>query len=295
MTQSTQLEILAHLIGTVRQLRAPDGCPWDRVQTHQSLRQYLIEEAHEVLDVLDQLATPEDLKREPIQTAFREELGDLLMQILLHSELASEAGAFNFLDVAATLDEKLIRRHPHVFAKTEQNQVHSPDDVLKNWEKQKAQEKAHKPESSVLEGVPKGLPALQKAARIIEKVTKVGFQWNDMHGPLAKLDEELREMKDEVLALESLSRNAKEGDVLAARKKLEGEVGDLLFTLANVASLMKINPEDALRATLRKFESRFRFVEKKLKEMGKTPDQSDLPEMDRFWEQAKAQERDSKS
>lgn len=280
---------LTRLIATVHRLRAPDGCAWDRAQTHQSLRQYLIEEAYEVLDVLDQVASTEDLKKEQIRGAFREELGDLLMQVLLHSEMASETGAFDIHDVAATLDDKLIRRHPHVFGDVK---AASEETAFQTWEKQKAKEKAARGDAGVLDGLPKGLPALQKAARIIEKVTQVGFQWNDMQGPLGKVEEELREMKEEVLALErAIQTKAPEAELAAQRAKLASEVGDLFFTLANVSYLMKVNPEDALRGTLARFESRFKHVERRLREVGKTPDQSDLVEMDRFWDEAKALEK----
>jgi tetrapyrrole methylase family protein/MazG family protein len=296
MPKSTneKLQALTAVIRTVHRLRAPGGCPWDMKQTHQSLRQYLIEEAYEVLDVVDQIGTVEDLKKPQVSGAFREELGDLLMQVLLHAEMASETGAFDFYDVAQSLDEKLIRRHPHVFGDVK---VDGEEGVLQNWEKIKAQEKAAKSQStSCLDGMPKGLPALQKAARVLERVTKVGFQWNDMHGPLGKVEEELAEMKGEVLALEAfISKNGKDADASALRKKLEGEIGDLLFTLCNVSYLMKVSPEDALRSTLARFESRFRFVEGKLREKGKTPEQSDLKEMDQHWDEAKAIERAGKN
>jgi tetrapyrrole methylase family protein/MazG family protein len=298
MTPSNaKLEILARLIQTVHRLRAPGGCPWDQAQTHQSLRQYLIEESHEVLDVLDQIGSTEDLKNDKIKAAFREELGDVLMQVLLHAEMASETGAFDFYDVAAMLDDKLVRRHPHVFGSPDSpdgKKADSAESAFQVWEKQKAKEKASNPEASVLDGVPKGMPALQKAARVVEKVTKVGFQWDDMNGPLAKLDEELDEMKAEVRALEAFIReNGKDADASAQRKKLESEIGDLLFTVSNVAYLMKVNPEDALRSTVARFDSRFRFVEKKLKSAGKTPDQSNLQEMDLYWNEAKKHEREN--
>lgn len=282
-------EKLLHLIETVHRLRAPGGCPWDRAQTHQSLRTYLIEEAYEVLDVVDQIHSTEDLKKEKVRGAFREELGDLLMQVLLHSEMTSEVGAFDIYDVAETLDEKLVRRHPHVFGEVKAD---SADSALQNWEKQKAKEKEGKPDASVLDGVPKGLPALQRAARVIEKVTKVGFQWEDMQGPLAKVEEELGELKTEVLELERASKEAKDAPATQAlREKVAGELGDLFFTLANVAYLMKISPEDALRTTLSRFEGRFKHVERRLKEQGKTPDQSTLAEMDVFWDEAKKLEK----
>lgn len=287
-TPSEKSLALARLIETVHRLRAPGGCPWDRAQTHQTLRQYLIEEAYEVLDVLDQIHTKDDLKKDKVRLAFQEELGDLLMQVLLHSEMTLEEGAFDIYDVAAALDDKLIRRHPHVFGEMKAD---SEESAFQTWEKQKAKEKASNKEASILDGVPKGLPSLQRAARVLEKVTKVGFQWEDMQGPLAKVDEELTEMKAEVLALEKLDKKSPEAD--AVREKLSGEIGDLFFTLANVAWLMKINPEDSLRSTLVRFESRFKHVERRLKEAGKTPEQSNLEEMDRYWDEAKRIEKGS--
>lgn len=277
-----QFESLKQLIETVHRLRAPGGCPWDRAQTHQSLRQYLVEEAYEVIDVIDQIHSTEDLKKESIQMAFREELGDLLMQVVLHSEMTHEAGVFDFYEVAKTLNEKLIRRHPHVFGEAKADSVES---AFQTWEKQKAKEKASNPQASTLDGVPKGLPALQRAGRVIEKVTKVGFQWEDMQGPLAKVDEELAELKTEIQALEKDPQNE------ALRKKMEGELGDLLFTICNVGYLMKASPEDALRGTLARFESRFRYVEKQLKVQGKLPSESTLEEMDQYWNEAKAKEK----
>jgi len=277
---SDKLKALTDLIQTVHRLRAPGGCAWDRAQTHQSLRQYLIEEAYEVLDVIDQIGSADDLKQEKVRAAFREELGDLLMQVVLHSEMAEEAKAFDFYQVAQTLNEKLIRRHPHVFGDVKADNEES---AFQNWEKQKAKEKASSPDASVLDGLPKGLPALQRAGRMIEKVSKVGFQWSDLRGPLDKLDEELSELKVEVRALESAS----DAEKPRAKEKLQNELGDLLFSLCNVAYFLKVAPEDGLRSTLAKFESRFRHVEKRLKEIGKTPEQSNLEEMDRFWEEAK--------
>ncbi|MBI3534421.1 MAG: nucleoside triphosphate pyrophosphohydrolase [Deltaproteobacteria bacterium] len=269
---SPKTEILVHLIETVTKLRALDGCPWDRAQTFQSLRQYLIEEAYETLDILDQLDTPKKLKNNTIRKAFQAELGDLLMQILLHAEIAKEKKAFDIYDIAQELDKKLIRRHPHVFGS---QKVHTEDAAFKSWEKQKAKEKDAK--NSILDGLPRALPALQKASRVIEKVTKVGFQWKDLLGPLEKVEEELEELKEEIL----LSK--KHGQ----KNKLAGELGDLFFSLCNLSFLLKINPEDALRATLLKFENRFRFIEKKLKTLKKTPEESTLEEMDHFWREAK--------
>ncbi len=285
----SKVESLLKLIETVHRLRAPGGCPWDRKQTHQSLRQYLIEEAFEVIDVLDQIDSAEKLKNEIVKGAFREELGDLLMQVLLHSEMTREEGAFDIYDVAEGLNDKLIRRHPHVFGDVKAEDAES---AFQTWEKQKAKEKASKPEASVLDGVPKGLPGLQRAGRVIEKVTKVGFQWPDMEGPIAKIDEELAEFKQELYALEKAEdEDAPHGERETIRRRLGEELGDLLFTLSNVAYLMDVNAEDALRATLHRFESRFRHVERRLKEQGKLPEQSTLEEMDKYWDEAKRREK----
>ncbi|MBI2712390.1 MAG: nucleoside triphosphate pyrophosphohydrolase [Bdellovibrio sp.] len=286
------LSPLGDLIETVHRLRAPGGCPWDRAQTHQSLRQHLIEETYEVLDVVDQIASSEDLKKERVKAAFQEELGDLMMQVLLHSEMANEVGAFSVLDVAQGLNDKLIRRHPHVFGDA---QAHSADHALKNWEKEKAKEKKA-PGASCLDGVPKHLPSLQKAARVIEKVTKVGFQWDTMHGPLNKVEEEFSELRTEIFELEEFQKSkkktpAQEKKEIQIRERIESEMGDLLFTLANVSYLMKINPEDALRKNLGRFEKRFRHVESRIRGQGKTLEQSNLSEMDIYWNEAKALEK----
>lgn len=287
MTAPSKDSALTDVIQTVHRLRAPGGCPWDQKQTHQSLRPYLIEEAYEALDVIDRIGTVDDLKREDIRAAFREELGDVLMQVLLHSEMASETGAFDIHGVAAALNEKLIRRHPHVFGEVKAD---SAESAVANWEKQKAAEKAKNPEASQLDGVPKGLPALQRATRVIEKVTRVGFQWSDLQGPLAKLEEEMNELKAEVQAWEKASTD----DRARLAERIEGELGDLLFSAANIGFLTGRNPEDALRSTLARFEGRFRHVERRLKEQGRSPEQSNLEEMDRYWDEAKRLEREAK-
>jgi tetrapyrrole methylase family protein/MazG family protein len=281
MEKIEKIQVLTDLIQTVHRLRAPGGCAWDRAQTHQTLRQYLIEEAYEVLDVIDEIHTKEDLQKEKIKSAFKEELGDLLMQVLIHSEMTDEEKVFDFYDVARGLNEKLIRRHPHVFGDAQANDEES---AFQNWEKEKAKEKASNPKASILDGTPKGLPSLQRVGRVIEKVSKVGFQWKDLTGPVEKLDEELGEFKAEALKLEKASNETEKS---AARTRLQEELGDVIFSLCNVAYLMKLNPEDALRGTIHRFESRFRHVEKRLKETGKLPEQSTLQEMDEFWNEAK--------
>lgn len=284
---------LTDVIETVRRLRAPEGCPWDRAQTHQSIRQYLIEETYEVIDCLDQIQTPDALKQVSIRRSFQEELGDLLLQILLHSEMARQEKAFDIYDVAQGLNEKLIHRHPHVFGN---QKADSAEAAFSRWEKQKVKEKAAKASgyASVLDGTPQGLPALQRAARVLEKVTKVGFQWNDLKGPLEKVQEELEELKQEVQDFEAQSHAPPEDPQRKLiQKKAEHEFGDLIFSLCNLAYLMKINPEDAFRTTLNRFESRFRHVEKRLHEQGRTPEQSTLEEMDRYWNEAKQNEQKS--
>jgi MazG family protein len=275
------LEAIDRVVETVHRLRAPGGCPWDQKQTHLSLRPYLIEEAYEALEALDRVDSAEKLKDSTVRDPLREEFGDVLMQILLHSEMANETGAFSFADVARTLDEKLIRRHPHVFGEV---QVSGSDEVVKNWDAIKKQEKAtagaeEKPKS-VLDGIPKGLPALMRAEKTIDKVTKVGFQWPDLEGPLGKLEEEIRELSAAIRA--------------GKQKDIEEEIGDLLFSVCNVAFLAKTRPEEALRAFLGKFESRFRFVEDSIRAEGKKLEDSTLAEMDRYWDLAKQKEKEAR-
>ncbi len=285
---AASLEAIDRVLETVHRLRAPGGCPWDQKQTHQSLRPYLIEESYEVLEVLDQIDSAEKLRVPNLRDALKEEFGDVLMQIALHAEMAREAGAFDFADVARTLDEKLIRRHPHVFGDAK---VKDAEEVLKNWDVIKAGEKsaaadaspggnhASAPVSS-LDGIPKGLPALMRAEKTIDKVTKIGFQWPDLEGPLGKLEEEIRELTAAIRA--------------GNKSAIEEEIGDLLFSVCNVAFMAKTKPEDALRAFLAKFERRFRFVEAGFRADGKELKGSTLEEMDRYWDLAKKQERETK-
>jgi len=276
---AASLEAIDRVVETIHRLRAPGGCPWDQKQTHHSLRPYLVEETYEVLEVLDQVDSPEKLKDPKIKSALREEFGDVLLQIILHSEMTQEVGAFSFADVARTLDEKLIRRHPHVFGEVS---VADADEVVKNWNAIKAEEKGAEKRAvpSALEGIPKGLPALMRAEKTIEKVTKVGFQWPDVEGPLGKLEEEIRELSTAIRAGE--------------KKAIEEEIGDLLFSVCNVAFMTKTKPEEALRAFLAKFERRFRFVEDSFRTQGKKMEGSSLEEMDRYWDLAKKKEKESK-
>ena len=281
---------LKSLLGTVKKLRSPEGCPWDREQTHRSLRPYLLEETHETLEVLDQVERPADLERPELRGAFVEEWGDVLLQILLHAEIASETvPETDFTAIAKTLEEKLIRRHPHVFGEV---RVSGSDEVIQNWAEIKRSEKQSKNQSgsgtstgqnSVFDSISKGLPPLPRTMKVISKVTKVGFQWPDLNGPLDKLEEEVKELRT---ALEA-------GDLEneALKEEVESELGDLLFCVCNIAHFMKIDPEAALRGTLRRFEGRFRHVETRLGETGKTPGEAKLEEMDRYWDEAKALEK----
>ena len=241
----------------MQRLLAPDGCPWDREQTLESLRPYVVEEAHEVVDAIDRRA-PEEL---------REELGDLLLQIVFQAELARAQGWFGPDDVVRAICEKLVRRHPHVFG---EQKVSGTAEVLANWEQIKAQEKAGR---GVLDGLPKALPALLRAARAGEKAARVGFDWPDLAGARAKVDEELAE-------LDTAMRGAD-------RERMEHELGDVLFALVSVARKLDLDPEAALRGTLDRFGQRVRWVEQHVKEQGQDLAALDAAALDSLWQQAK--------
>jgi len=274
-----KFENLKKLLKTVHRLRAPDGCPWDKAQTTSTLREHLLEETYEVLEIIDTIKDNKKLKNLKIKTHFIEELGDLLLQILLHSEIADEQNSFDFFDVANSLNDKLIRRHPHVFGDIKANSV---DAAYKSWESQKMLERSSKKAApSVLGGLPKKLPALQRTYRLIDKVTRVGFQWDDLRGPLDKLEEELNEFK------ETLPKKIKSKFSKKQKENATAELGDLLFCICNLAFLLKINPENALRETLMRFEKRFNYIEKNIGKTGKTLKEASLPEMDKLWRKAK--------
>lgn len=274
---------------TVRALRGEHGCPWDKAQTHGSLRKYLLEESYETLEALDRLAqSPDDAEA---ISHFKEELGDLLLQVLLHAEIARQNGHFSIHDVAGELSDKLVRRHPHVFA-SDAKKLSSPEAVVSAWEKTKAGEKPHR--KGVLDGIPPALPALQRALKVIEKVSQVGFQWPNLQGPLDKMREELAEFEEEVQACgqgEMLTRERSQSLSPEVRCKLEAELGDLLFTVANVSYFLDLNPEDSLRSMLSRFESRFRHVELGAKNRGRALQAMSLEEMDELWDEAKREEK----
>ncbi len=259
---------MALAVGLVARLRGNEGCPWDREQTHLTLRPYLIEEAYEVLDVLDQELID--------QNKLKEELGDLLLQILLHSRLSEEEGSFHFGDVCSSMVEKLVSRHPHVFGDTK---VKGSDEVLKNWESLKKKEGKKR----LLEGLPKNLPSLQRAARIGEKANRIGFDWKDWKGSMSKVDEELSELK------ESINQSIDQDGKVNSNQHIEEELGDLFFSLCNLARFLKITPEDAHRKAISKFEKRFSKIEDHFENIGKDIHTATLEELDEVWEKIKKQ------
>ncbi len=241
-------------IAIVRRLRR--DCPWDRKQSHRSLRDSLIEEAYEVVETLDLNRIGE----------LREELGDLLLHIAMHATIAEQSGEFTLRDVLHGINEKLIRRHPHVFGT---RRVRGAREVKRNWEALKLSEGR----SSVLEGIPRGLPALQRAMRVQERAAKVGFDWKKRGDVWKKVREEIEEVR------QVLDRGSS--------RRREEEFGDLLFALVNYARFIDVDPESALRGTVEKFVRRFRHIERGLKRRGKTVHTSNLQEMDELWNEAK--------
>ncbi|MCA9603265.1 MAG: nucleoside triphosphate pyrophosphohydrolase [Myxococcales bacterium] len=254
-------ENLPELVDVMQRLLAPGGCPWDREQTLASLRPYVIEEAFEVVDAIDG-GSPD---------ALRDELGDLLLQIVFQAELARQKGWFTPNDVVVAICEKLIRRHPHVFGDV---RVSGADEVVKNWEAIKQKEKGAKGERGRLEGVPRALPALLRAVRVGEKAASVGYDWPDASGARAKIDEELRELDEAAAA----------GDQAA----MEGELGDALFAMASYARKQGLDPEAALRGTLARFSARFAHVESAARERGMELAKMTAAELDGLWREAKA-------
>ena len=257
---------MRRLLQIMARLRDPvAGCPWDIEQTFATIAPYTIEEAYEVADAIAR-GDLDDLK---------EELGDLLLQVVYHARMAEEAGAFAFADVAAAVADKMVRRHPHVFG---QDEVRDAAEQTVQWEAIKAGERAAKGgAASALDGVPLGLPALTRAAKLTRRAARVGFDWPSIHQVLDKLREELAELEAEIEA----------GDTTKAGE----ELGDLLFVCANLARKLEVEPEDALRGANAKFARRFAHIEARLAEQGRSPHQSDLGEMDRLWDEAKARER----
>lgn len=257
------------LVSIMARLRAPGGCPWDREQTYGSLAQYLLEESYETFDAIQEAEQTGDVKN------LREELGDLLLQVVFHSTIAAEKGDFTIDEVARGVTEKLIHRHPHVFGEAD---LKTADDVLSNWDElkkaeRKATGKKEKTKDSILEDVPVHFPALLEGLKLTKRAAKVGFDWENTEQIFDKLTEEVNELKAEI-----------GGD---NREKIEEEIGDLLFVVVNLARKLSVEPETALKKTNRKFRERFKHIETELKARGKTPEESSLEEMDALWNESK--------
>lgn len=266
------------LVRLMAKLRAPDGCPWDRKQTHDSLKPYLLEETYEVLETIDKQDEPK----------LREELGDLLLQILFHAQIAAERKAFSVEDVMQLLADKLVRRHPHVFGEKGDGAL-TPDQVYSNWEQIKKSERQQTGRSeSVLDGVPKTLPALLRAFQIQARASRVGFDWpqngEGVHQVMDKVKEEIEELTD---AYGTREAQAGESEQAAAQRHLEDEMGDVLFSLVNLARFLKVNPEDALRRATDRFADRFHFIESEAARTGRALESMTLDEMDALWKAAK--------
>jgi MazG family protein len=260
------------LVEIMTTLRGPNGCPWDKQQDFNSLKPMLVEEVYEVLEAIEN----SDFE------GLSEELGDLLLHVVFHAQLGKEAGKFDINTVVEKISDKLVRRHPHVFG---DESASTPEEVIKNWEAIKAQEKADKkktqtPEQrSLLGGIPSKLPALHEAHQISARVARVGFDWPGIEGVFEKLQEEVSELKDVI---------AKDGGD-SRIDRLEDEIGDMLFVIVNIARHLKIDSESALKRANRKFKSRFRFIEDEIAKQGKNLDQTSLEEMEALWRKAKSE------
>src|SRR5438045_974209 len=251
------------LVQLMTTLRGPNGCPWDRKQTLPSLKPFIIEESYEVVDAIDR----DD------RLDLCEELGDFLLQAVFIAELTREEGTFDIYDSITAIHDKLVHRHPHVFGDVE---ARDAEQVLVNWEKLKSEERK-KENKGVLSGVPAALPALLKASRLTEKAARVGFDWRGTEEVFHKLDEEIAELHEAIAG----------GD----QTNMHDEIGDLLFTIANIARKLDVNPEEALQSTNRKFTRRFESMESRVHAAGRNLDQLTLEEMDALWDEAKAAER----
>ena len=254
------MKAIDQFIQTIAKLRSPKGCPWDKEQTHKTLKRYLIEEAYEALDAIDK----NDSK------ALMEELGDVLLQIVLHSQIASENKKFTFNQVADYVNKKMISRHPHVFSNT---LVKNSEDVMVNWEKIKKKEKPHR--KDIFDGIPVALPALLKALKVSKKAAREGFEWKKEADIWKTLNSEVKEFK-------------------ATSKNKSEEIGDVLFTIVNIARWYKLDPEDSLNMATKKFISRYKRVKSKLKSSKKGIEELSYSELDKLWRLAKKEERKRK-
>jgi tetrapyrrole methylase family protein / MazG family protein len=251
------------LLSVVARLRGDDGCPWDREQTLDSLKPYLVEECYELIDAIDSGDVDQHM----------DELGDVLLQVALQSQIRSEEGAFDFDAVANRLAEKLIRRHPHVFADVV---AETPADVIRNWEAIKVAEKGGDKPRSVVDGIPRHLPSLQRAQRVQVRAARVGFDWDDVSDVICKVEEELAETREALAA----------GDAA----HLKEELGDLLFATVNLSRFQEINAEEALEGAVKKFAARFGEVERRIHDSGRSLNDCTLEEMDAEWDNVKRSE-----
>jgi tetrapyrrole methylase family protein/MazG family protein len=258
--KATPQELFAHLVEIIALLRSPNGCPWDREQTHESLKPYLLEETYETLEAID--------AHSPRQLC--EELGDLLIQVVLHAQMSREAGEFDIGDVLATVNQKLMRRHPHVFGDV---QVSGSEEVTRNWEAIKRSENNSEASRSIMDDIPSNLPALMWADKIQKRWSRVGFDWQDAAPAIEKLREEISEVET--------ARETQDAS------RITQEVGDLLFAAVNVARLLNVDAEDALRLTIHRVKQRFAKIEEFAKSQGKSLNEMTLEEMDAVWNAAK--------
>jgi len=301
---STTGERFERAVQIMARLRAPGGCPWDREQTFDTIKPYTLEETYEVLEAIDNRDWPE----------LTGELGDLLLQVLFYSQMASEEGHFSLDDVLDRLSNKLVDRHPHVFGDVKAD---TPAEVLRNWEALKAREKEKKKPlaaradedtehdastQSVLAGVSSKMPSLMEAYKLSSRAAHVGFDWTEIEGLFAKLEEETAELREELKAAPAFPfKGQSAGKGIAGsgrpqvspelRESLEDEVGDLFFVMVNIARYLSLDPESALRKTNRKFKRRFQWMEERLRSSGRAPQQASMDELETLWQQAKQEEK----
>jgi MazG family protein len=303
---STTGERFERAVAIMERLRAPGGCPWDREQTFDSIKPYTLEETYEVLEAIDNRDWPE----------LAGELGDLLLQVLFYAEMAKEQDSFSIDDVLDRLSTKLVNRHPHVFGDVKAD---TAAEVKRNWEALKVEERKIEEEKkrqtggggdtagktkegnkSILAGVSSAMPALLEASKLSSRAAGVGFDWPDVDGLFDKLHEETRELREHLKEFPAPGPRPQGRGVAGSgrtpvpeelQNRLEGEVGDLFFVLVNIARYLSVDPESALRKTNRKFRRRFQWMEARLRETGRTPDQASMDELESLWQQAKARER----
>src|SRR6266404_3181346 len=292
---STTGERFERAVQIMARLRAPSGCPWDREQTFDTIKPYTLEETYEVLEAIDNRDWPE----------LTGELGDLLLQVLFYTQMASEEGHFSVDDVLDRLSNKLVDRHPHVFGEVKAD---TPAEVLRNWEALKGEEKKKRRAAggdgnaddaqSVLAGVSSKMPALLEAYKLSSRAAHVGFDWPEIEGLFAKLEEETVELREELKAVPvrgpsetGIAGSGKPQIAPELRERLEDEVGDLFFVLVNIARYLSLDPESALRKTNRKFKRRFQWMEERLRDGGRAPQQASMDELEILWQQAKQQEK----